>query len=87
MTKSAVDAVKDKRSWTVNKEFFERQLSEYRANYNGEKDDCVIIFADRRTGNFNYASNTAESKSLTPFELAGILETVKIAAFNDAYNG
>ena len=81
------ESVKNHKSWTVNKEFFERQLSEYRSNHNGEKDDCVIIFADRRTGNFNYASNTAESKSLTPFELAGILETVKIAAFNDAYNG
>ena len=81
------EAVKNHKSWTVNKEFFERMLSEYRAKFNGEKDDCIIIFADRRTGNFNYASNTAESKSLTPFELAGILETVKIAAFNDAYNG
>lgn len=87
MTKTAADAVKDKRSWNVNKEFFERQLSEYRANYNGEKDDCVIIFADRRTGNFNYASNTAEGKSLTPFELAGILEVVKHATISDAYNG
>lgn len=81
------ESVKNHKSWTVNKEFFERQLSEYRAKFNGEKDDCVIIFADRRTGNFNYASNTAENKSLTPFELVGILETVKIAAFNDAYNG
>lgn len=83
---SQAESVKNYRIWTVNKEFFERQLSEYRANYNGEKDDCVIIFADKRTGNFNYASNTADGKSLTPFELAGILETVKIAAFNDAYN-
>jgi hypothetical protein len=81
------ESVKNHKSWTVNKEFFERQLSEYRANYNGEKDDCVIIFADRRTGNFNYASNTAESKSLTPFELTGILEVVKHATISDAYNG
>jgi hypothetical protein len=81
------ESVKNHKSWTVNKEFFERQLSEYRANYNGEKDDCVIIFADKRTGNFNYSSNTAEGKSLTPFELTGILEVVKHATISDAYNG
>jgi hypothetical protein len=82
----AVDVVKNRKSWIANKEFFERTLSDYRAKFNGEKDDCIIIFADKRTGNFNYSSNTAEGKNLTPFELAGILETVKIAAFNDAYD-
>ena len=60
-------------------------LSEYRAKFNGEKDDCIIIFADRRTGNFNYASNTAEGKNMTPFELAGMLEVVKQATVLDAY--
>lgn len=84
--KHAVDAVKNCKSWIANKEFFERQLSEYRANYNGEKDDCIIIFADKRTGNFNYSSNTAEGKNLTPFELTGILEVVKHATISDAYN-
>lgn len=79
------DAVKNHRSWTANKEFFERNLSDYRAKLNGEKDDCIIIFADRRTGNFNYASNTAEGKNMTPFELAGILEVVKQATVLDAY--
>ena len=79
------EAVKNHKSWTVNKEFFERMLSEYRANFNGEKDDCIIIFADRRTGNFNYASNTAEGKNMTPFELAGMLEVVKQATVLDAY--
>ena len=79
------DAVKNHKSWTVNKEFFERMLSEYRAKFNGEKDDCIIIFADRRTGNFNYASNTAEGKNMTPFELAGMLEVVKQATVLDAY--
>ena len=79
------EAVKNHKSWTVNKEFFERMLSEYRAKFNGEKDDCIIIFADRRTGNFNYASNTAEGKNMTPFELAGILEVVKQATVLDAY--
>ena len=86
MTNTVADAVNNRKSWITNKEFFEKQLSEYRANYNGKKDDCIIIFADRRTGNFNFASNTAESKILTPFELVGILESVKMAAFNDAYN-
>lgn len=81
------ESVKNHKSWTANKEFFERTLSEYRANYNGEKDDCIIIFADRRTGNFNYSSNTAEGKCLTPFELAGILEVVKHATISDAYSG
>ena len=81
------DAVKNHRSWTANKEFFERNLSDYRAKLNGEKDDCIIIFADRRTGNFNYASNTAEGKNMTPFELAGILEVVKHATISDAYSG
>jgi hypothetical protein len=81
-----VDAVKNHKSWITNKEFFERQLSEYRANYNGEKDDCIIIFADKRTGNFNYSSNTAEGNNLTPFEIAGILEVVKHATISDAYN-
>ena len=79
------DAVKNHRSWMANKEFFERNLSDYRAKLNGEKDDCIIIFADRRTGNFNYASNTAEGKNMTPFELAGILEVVKQATVLDAY--
>ena len=79
------EAVKNHKSWTVNKEFFERMLSEYRAKFNGEKDDCIIIFADRRTGNFNYASNTAEGKNMTPFELAGMLEVVKQATVLDAY--
>lgn len=79
------DAVKNHRSWTANKEFFERNLSDYRAKLNGEKDDCIIIFADRRTGNFNYASNTDEGKNMTPFELAGILEVVKQATVLDAY--
>ena len=79
------EAVKNRKSWTVNKEFFERMLSEYRAKFNGEKDDCIIIFADRRTGNFNYASNTAEGKNMTPFELAGMLEVVKQATVLDAY--
>lgn len=79
------EAVKNHKSWTVNKEFFERMLSEYRAKFNGEKDDCIIIFADRRTGNFNYASNTAEGKNMTPFELAGMLEVVKHATVLDAY--
>lgn len=81
------DAVKNHRSWTANKEFFERTLSEYRAKFNDEKDDCIIIFADKRTGNFNYSSNTAEGKNLTPFELAGILEVVKHATIADAYSG
>ena len=84
--KTEDDAVRDNKSWKVNKAFFEKHLTEYRVKFNGEKDDCIIIFADRRTGNFNYASNNADGKSLTPFEMAGILETVKIAAFNDAYN-
>ena len=79
------EAVKNHKSWTVNKEFFEHMLSEYRAKFNGEKDDCIIIFADRRTGNFNYASNTAEGKNMTPFELAGMLEVVKQATVLDAY--
>ena len=79
------EAIKNNKSWTVNKEFFERMLSEYRAKFNGEKDDCIIIFADRRTGNFNYASNTAEGKNMTPFELAGMLEVVKQATVLDAY--
>ena len=79
------EAVKNHKSWTVNKEFFERMLSEYRAKFNGEKDDCIIIFADRRTGNFNYASNTTEGKNMTPFELAGMLEVVKQATVLDAY--
>lgn len=80
-----VSAVKNHKSWIANKEFFERQLTNYRTKFNGEKDDCIIIFADRRTGNFNYASNSAEAGDLTPFELAGILEIVKTASFNDAY--
>ena len=79
------EAIKNHKSWTINKEFFERMLSEYRAKFNGEKDDCIIIFADRRTGNFNYASNTAEGKNMTPFELAGMLEVVKQATVLDAY--
>lgn len=83
----AADAVKNHKSWKTNKEFFERTLSDYRANFNGEKDDCIIIFADKRTGNFNYASNTAEGKNLTPFELTGILEVVKHATISDAYSG
>lgn len=87
MTKSAAEAVKDKRSWNVNKAFLEKQLTEYRNHHNGIKDDCVIIFANRQTGSFNYASNSSEGKDLTPFELAGLLEVVKVAAFNDAYNG
>lgn len=83
----AADAVKNHKSWITNKEFFERTLSDYRAKFNGEKDDCIIIFADKRTGNFNYASNTAEGKNLTPFELTGILEVVKHATISDAYSG
>lgn len=80
-----VKAVKDHNAWHVKKKFFEESLTEYRNNHNGEKDDCIIIFFDKRTGNFKYKSEDAEGIGLKPMEAVGALEIVKSSIFQSCY--
>lgn len=72
-------------AWNHKRLFFEKMLTEYKNNYNGKIDDCVMIFGTD-DGSIRVASNNKDGLEIEPFKFVGMLESAKHIVLNDTYS-